>query len=309
MPDTRMTHGDHTGAGTPRVTRLTATPDLLGESPVWDPEAQCLWWIDGVAGKVRRMRVTGNTPAEAESFSFDGHVGSIALADEGCLIVALDHEVLLFSPDEPVRLVLLRLEEADPRMRLNDGKTDRHGRFLVAGMGRGGEAIGALHRICHNRDHAILHDGLTVGNGICFSPDGRVLYFTDTPARKVLACDYDPVTGATSKLRVHIDTAELGSGVDGATVDREGNLWAALIRTARIGCFDPSGRLLRSIAAPTDLPSSLAFGGPAMDRLFVTSIRDSGTGRAVSQHPLGGHLFVIDGLGATGIPETRFGQI
>lgn len=305
MPDTRMTPLE---AAIPQVMRLTDTPDQLGESPVWDPQAQSLWWIDGVAGKVRRLRFAGSEPGELECFSFDAHVGSIALADEGCLVVALEHEVVLFSPDEPVRLLLLRLDEADPRMRLNDGKTDRRGRFLCAGMGRGGEAIGALHRLCDNRDHAVLHEGLTVGNGICFSPDGRVLYFADTPARKVFACDYDPVTGAASKLRVHIDTAALGSGIDGATVDSEGNLWGALIRTARIGCFDPSGVLARSIAAPTDLPSSLAFGGPSMDRLFVTSIRDSGTGRAVSDHPLGGHLFAIDGLGATGIAETRFGH-
>lgn len=307
MPEV-LAHRDHPlRTASPRVSRLTETPDQLGESPVWDAEAQCLWWIDGVAGKVRRMRVTGSEPGEVESFAFDGHVGSIALAEDGCVIVALDHEVLMFCPDSPVRLLLLKLEDADPGMRLNDGKTDRQGRFLCAGMGRGGEAIGALHRICHNRDHSVLHEGLTVGNGICFSPDGRTLYFSDTTARKVYACDYDRASGCISGTRVHIDTAPLGSGIDGATVDRDGNLWGALIRTARIGCFDPSGALVHSFAAPTDLPSSLAFGGPGMDRLFITSIRDSGTGRAVSAHPLGGHLFVVDGLGVRGIPETRFG--
>lgn len=295
---------DGAGGGV-TVTRLSETPDRLGESPVWDTDAQCLWWIDGVAGLVRRMGFEGDAPRGAETFAFEGHVGSIALAEPGGIVVALEHSVVTFRPGAGQPEVLLELSDADPAMRLNDGKADRQGRFLCAGMGRTGAPLGALHRIDRRGGHVVLCEGLTVGNGICFSPDGRVLYFTDTPRRQVMACDYDPESGAASVPRVHIDTDALGSGIDGATVDADGNLWGALIRSAEIGCFDPSGRLLRRIPAPVDLPSSLAFGGPRMDRLFVTSIRDSGTGRAVSTHLEGGHLFVLDGLGSRGLPEAR----
>ena len=291
-----------------RFTRLTAAPDMLGETPVWDAEQGCLWWIDGVAGKVRRMSVEGSEPQVPESFAFPGHVGSIALAEEGCMLVALDRSIVLFRPGEPLQLVMLDLGAPQHPLRLNDGKTDRQGRFLCADIALDRTPNGQLHQIAAGGRHRVLHEGILVGNGLCFSPDGRTLYFSDTMTRKVFACDYDTASGDISAPRLHIDTSALNTGIDGATVDRDGNLWGTMIHLARIGCFDPAGRLIDSFAAPTDLPSSLAFGGERLDRLFITSIRDSGTGRAVSSHPLGGHLFAVDGLGVTGVEETRFGQ-
>lgn len=285
----------------PATTRLSLRPDRLGESPVWDHGCGTLYWVDGVAGAVNRITPAG----QRGRHDLGGHVGAIALADRG-LVVALEHEILLWNPATDWRHSLLRLEDADPAMRLNDGKTDRQGRFLCAGMGRDGGPRGALHQLDPHRGHRVLFDGLRIGNGLCFSPEGGTLYYADTPARMVFARDYDPVTGDVGPERRHLDTGRLGSGVDGATVDSEGRLWAALIRTGEIASFLPDGRIWRRFPAPTDLPSSLAFGGDDLRTLFVTSIRDSGTGRAVSRHPDGGHLFALDGLGATGLPEARF---
>lgn len=292
-----------------RSTRLTRAPDQLGETPVWDVTGNCLWWIDGAAGRVQRMSLSGAEPQMPERFVFDGHVGSIALAPDGCVLVALDRSVMLFRPGDPLQLKVLDLGPAPHPLRLNDGTTDRQGRFLVADLSLDRQPVGQLHQIHPDGRHRVLHQGLLVGNGLCFSPEGETLYFSDTARQKIYACDYDTDSGEAGAPRVHIDTSALGSGTDGATVDADGNLWTTLIRIGRIGCFDPSGQLIDSFAAPTDLPSCVAFGGPQMDRLFVTSIRDSGTGRAVSRHPEGGHLFVIDGLGACGVPDTLFGAM
>ena len=108
--------------------------------------------------------------------------------------------------------------------------------------------------------------------------------------------------------RILVDTAQWNSGPDGATVDSEGCLWVCLIQAAKIARFTPEGQLDRMIDAPVDLPSSVAFGGEDMTTLFVTSIKDSGSGRAISRHPDGGKLFAITGLGAQGVPEARFGS-
>jgi len=297
MPDAR------TDAPGLTVRRLSPAPSALGESPLWDPVSGVLWWVDGVAGTLHGLR----PGAEAiPSRSIGGHLGCIALAADNRLLVARDHEVVLCDPETGATEPFFRLDGADPAMRLNDGKLDRQGRFLCAGMGRGGEPLGALHQIDGAGRHRVLADGIRIGNGICFSPAGDILYFTDTPARVVMAADYDPETGAAGEPRRHIDTAALETGIDGATVDAAGNLWAALITIGGIGCFAPDGRLLQRFPAPVDLPSSLAFGGAGFGTLFVTSIRDSGTGRAVSRHPDGGHLFALDGLGVTGLPEARF---
>lgn len=286
------------------VTRLSQTPDALGESPVWDADANCLWWIDGVAGIIRRRRFKPD--AMVESFVIGGHIGAIALASDGRLVVARRHEFLLFDPASQACSLVLRLDDADPEMRLNDGKLDRQGRLICAGMGRPDHPLGQVHQVDHAGQHRILASGLQIGNGVCFSPDGRTLYFSDTRARKLFICDYDPITGHTGAESLHLDTAPFGSGIDGATVDRDGNLWVAFIHSAEIACFSPDRTLLGRFAAPMDYPSSLTFGGPDLQTLFVTSIRDSGTGRAISQHPDGGHIFAITGTGASGLPEARF---
>lgn len=285
--------------------RLSSGPAALGESPLWDPASGVLWWIDGVAGALHGIRPGGEGPA-IPSRAIGGHLGCIALATGDRLLVARDHEVVLHDLATGDSAPFLTLQNADPAMRLNDGKLDRQGRFLCAGMGRGGQPLGALHQIDGTGQHRVLAEGLRIGNGLCFSPAGDVLYVTDTPARVILAADYDPATGRAGQPRRHIETAGMETGVDGATVDAAGNLWATLVTIGEIGCFAPDGRLLQRMPAPVDLPSSLAFGGPRMGTLFVTSIRDSGTGRAVSRHPLGGHLFALDGTGARGLPEARF---
>lgn len=285
------------------VSRLSDLPAALGESPLWDGASGRLWWIDGVAGRIHWRALTHGPIGR---FDLGGHIGAIALASADRLLVMQDHTFSLFDPASAVSDVFYRLTDADPAMRLNDGKLDRQGRCLCAGMGRGGEPLGALHQLGGAGQHRILANGIRIGNGVCFSPDGETLYFTDTPARRIMACDYDPASGFASAPRQHVDTAPLGSGVDGATVDRNGNLWAALIHSAQIACFGPSGDLLTRFPAPTDLPSSLCFAGPDLSTLVVTSIRDSGTGRAVSHHPDGGHVFALSGTGAIGLPEARF---
>jgi sugar lactone lactonase YvrE len=299
----------HAGADGLNIVRLTARPDRLGESPIWDVDHQCLWWVDGVVGRVRRLRWRDSRPAEVESFALGEHVGAVVLAAGGRLVATLEHSFVLFDPTRQGSIVIAAVRDADPRTRLNDAKTDRQGRLICAGMGRMAEPLGRLHQIDRRGCHRIFGSGLKIGNGICFSPEGRTLYVSDTPARRVFACDYDPDTGRCSSPRLHIDTSRFASGGDGATVDASGDIWIALVGAGLIGRFDPAGRLVDTFEAPVDLPSSLAFGGPDMTTLFVTSIQDSGTGRAVSSHPDGGHLFAVEGLGARGIPETPFAGI
>lgn len=290
------------------VKQLSAEPAALGESPVWDAEHDCLWWIDGVAGRIHRIKWNYDVPDTPEIWSIGGHIGAIALSSDGHIVVARDHGFYLFDPVSGQTELLYELNDADPMMRLNDAKMDRQGRLICAGMGRNGDTIGTLHQIDAAARYRRLGGTLRIGNGVCFSPTGDILYFTDTLEKTLFICEYDGATGDVSPSRRHVDTGALGSGIDGATVDSEGNLWAAFIHTGEIACLAPDGRLLRRFPAPVDLPSSLAFGGPDMKTLFMTSIRDSGTGRAVSKHPEGGHLFAIEGTGATGLPEARLSK-
>lgn len=286
--------------------RLSTTPCALGESPVWDATRNWLWWIDGVAGVIHRLVWPADGNHALARWHIGGHIGAIALAEGGGLVVARDHGFFLFNPATGTTTTVLELEGADPAMRLNDAKLDRQGRLICVGMGRATDPIGMMHQLSGQGVYCNWGGALRIGNGVCFSPAGDTLYFSDTVAKLVFACAYDSETGDISAPRLHVDTSAFGSGVDGATVDRDGNMWATFIHTGEIACLSPSGQLLDRFPAPFDLPSSLAFGGQEMTTLFATSIQDSGTGRAVSRHPDGGHLFAIEGTGATGIAEAYF---
>ena len=132
------------------------------------------------------------------------------------------------------------------------------------------------------------------------------MYFADSMSREIRAYDYDVDGDRIGPPRQLIDTNQFESGPDGATVDAEGYLWVALVRVGRLARISPQGTVDRILDLPVDMPSCPAFGGPNLDTLFVTSIKDSGSGRAVSKHPDGGSVFALKDIGVSGLPEARF---
>jgi L-arabinonolactonase len=287
----------------PVVHLVSETPDLLGESPVWDHRSGRLFWVDGVA---RRIHALDPGSGERWQWTAPSTVGCVALAEEGRLVCGLADGIWMLDLARDTFDPLFRPDPPDPAIRFNDGKTDRQGRFLCGSMGVHAEPIGTLWRVDETGRAQALVGGIRISNALCFSPDGRVLYFADSLERRIRAYPYGADGAAVGEARVFADTAEWNSGPDGATVDAEGCVWTCLVRAGLIARFTPQGVLDRLIDAPTDLPSSLAFGGPGLDTLFVTSIRDSGSGRAVSTHPRGGCLHALTGLGVRGIAETPY---
>ncbi|SCK29094.1 Sugar lactone lactonase YvrE [Variovorax sp. HW608] len=288
-----------------RIDILSPQRDLLGECPLWDERTGSLYWIDGRSQRVRRH--SPSTGATAE-WTAPGHIGSIALCESGRLLLALEHDFHLLdcATGALVRVgdgVVHRAE----RMRLNDGRTDRRGRFVVGSMTLGRhEPLGALYQLGPDGRVRTLDRGIQLANATCFSPDGRWLYFADSPTHQVRRYPYDPATGACGPAEPFIDTRSLGSPPDGATVDADGCLWVALVLAGKLACFAPDGTLLRTIDfAPDAYITCPCFGGPDLDVLYLTSIRDSGN-LLRSQNPEAGAVFVVRGLGVHGLPEVRF---
>lgn len=286
-----------------RIEKLNVAPDMLGESPVWDPDAATLYWVDTVSRKVRSWHPASG---REQCWTTPGLVGSIALGDSNSLIAALQDGFYRLSLATAQVELLWRVETHDARARLNDGKLDRTGRFLCGSMGIHAEPLGALYRFQHGRPAERLADGIRISNSLCFSPAGDVMYFADSMSREIRAYDYDVDGDRIGPPRQLIDTNQFESGPDGATVDAEGYLWVALVRVGRLARISPQGTVDRIIDLPVDMPSCPAFGGPNLDTLFVTSIKDSGSGRAVSKHPDGGSVFALKDIGVSGLPEARF---
>lgn len=287
-----------------RIDRVKVAPDLLGESPIWDGETGRLFWIDAIGRRVRSLHLSSQ---KEQTWCIPSTIGSIGLCRGNDLLLALQDGFHQLSLETSAITPLALLDMPDPRMRLNDGKTDRTGRYICGGMGVHAEPLGALHRLTAPNRLEQFASGLRIANAICFSPSGDRMYFADSLSGQIMACEYERDGAFVGNPRVFIETTPLGSAPDGATVDRDGHLWVALVQAGKIARITPEGHVAGIIDIPVDHPTCPAFGGDNLDILFVTSIKDSGTGRMISSHENAGALFAITGLGVTGIPETRFG--
>ncbi|MCK1512424.1 SMP-30/gluconolactonase/LRE family protein [Bradyrhizobium sp. 190] len=288
----------------PRITRIGATKDQLGESPVWDEQTQSLYWIDSLAGLIRKLSPATGT---IEEFRVPAPIGSLALAHNGDAVLALRHGFARYDFRTQGLTMGPKIGLDHPMLRLNDGKADPFGRF-VAGTMHGGRAederpLGGLYRIDAPGALEHLETDLAVTNGPCFSPDGETFYLSDTARRVIWAYDYRQ-EGPLANRRIFADTEALGSGADGATVDAEGYLWTVLVRIGAIARFAPDGTMVHRIDMPARHPTSVTFGGPSLDVLYVTSI--SRSTHLSDDAPDAGGLFAVEGLRVTGLPAHRF---
>lgn len=286
------------------IARVGTTKDRLGEGPIWDAATQRLFWIDSLAGIVHRLDLASG---ERRDFRVPAPIGSMALCRSGGAVLSLQDGFHRHDFETGVTTPFALLGLGNPDVRLNDGKTDRQGRFLAGTMHlhRAEEepVIGGLYRLDPTGVATALVGDIATSNGPCFSPDGGTFYYADSSRQVIWAFDYDTSTGTPGNKRVFADLRALGTAPDGATVDAEGHVWSALVRTGIIARFDPSGRLVMRIAFPVRYPTSLAFGGADLDVLYVTSISKSV--RFEDPADDAGGLFAIEGLGIRGIAEPR----
>jgi sugar lactone lactonase YvrE len=284
--------------------------DRLGECPLWDERRQALYWIDSKRCLVHRLSPDSG---ERRQWTLPSEIGSLALCESGRLLVALEHEIGFLDVDrddgELAFEQLAHVKHPQARMRLNDGRADRAGRFLVGSLKLApAEPVGELYQLLPSGQLNILERGIRVSNSLGFSPDGRTLYFADSLSHQIRRYSYDPVTGQASGMQVFADTTDLGSGPDGAAVDAEGHLWVAMVMKGQLARFRPDGSLERLLDLPTPYPSCLCFGGAALDTLFVTSLSDTGN-TIKTDDPRAGRLLAVRGTGVQGLHEARFADL
>jgi sugar lactone lactonase YvrE len=282
---------------------------VIGEGPVWDPEARTVYWVDLLGNRIHAWSASGG---DVSSMDIGQNAGCIALRKRGGLVAALQHGFYLVDFRGRSMERIGDPEDDKPGNRFNDGKCDCRGRFwagtmskaLDSGYGDSGPA-GSVYRL--DPDMAITRkiQGVTISNGMGWSPDDRVFYYIDSPTRTVVAYDYDPETGGISDKRVAVRLPEGFVGMpDGMCVDAEGMLWIALWGGSGLSRWDPSsGRLLERLAVPALNVSCCAFGGDGLDELYITTAR---TGTDTEAFPLAGGLFTAR-PGVKGLPAYKFG--
>ncbi len=287
-----------------KISRIGEVKCRLGEGPVWDVQEQALYFVD-----VRGKTLWRHDPSSGafRRWELPLQVGSFALRQGGGALLALEDGFYSFDFDTgATELVALAPGEGEKTI-LNDGKADPRGRFLAGGCVRSladPDPCAALHSLAPDGTVTRLDQHISVANGPCWSPDGKTFYFTDSMPRAIYAYDYDLDTGAVANRRVFADTTGATGVPDGATVDADGNYWVAMCMGGRIVCYSPAGVILRSIDVPAAWVSSVMFGGPGLDQLYFTSIDPAVLDRPSTDSD--GGLYVIEDLGAVGLPEHRF---
>ena len=264
---------------------LPGTAVLLGESPVWDPRTRRLRWVDLFEGPRHHTDpVTGEDEVQQTGAS----CGFVALAADG--LVFARGSLVVHAGDAGERVVA----DLDPsgRLRINDSQVAPGGWLFCGLMGvdrADREGTGRLVRVDADGTVTLVSDGISVANGLGWSPDGRTMFHVDTMALRVHRFDFDPRTGSASNRRTAFTTEEFGGIPDGLAVDVEGRIWLAHFGTPFVVCTDDRGREVDRVELPVPHVTSCAFGGEDLSTLFVTtSWRD-----ATDAHPDAGAVFAV----------------
>lgn len=276
------------------------TKDTLGESPVWCTREQALYWVDTRAPALRRFIPSRNA---VDSWKTPELIGSIALRERGGVLAAMESSIFTFDIGTKTFSAFAQPEKPEKRLRYNDGKADRHGRFWVGSKPEGRDPEGSLFRVDPDGTWKCFETGVTIPNSLAWSPDNRTMYFADSHLHTIFAYDYDIATGMPAKRR---EFAKSKFNPDGAAVDRDGFIWSADYNGWQIVRYAPDGRVDRTVRVPVQRPTSCAFGGAKLDTLYVTTARQRLTDEELKQQPLAGAVLAID-AGVTGIEEPRFG--
>lgn len=273
----------------------------IGESPVWDERRGILWFVDVLSPAVLSLDLKTR---KIVSFAMPADVGSISLASDARLVVALRTGVHLFDPGSGELQFLVHPEPDRTMNRLNDGKVGPDGCFWIGSMHDSVPRApsGALYRVTPAGECRRVLDDIKVSNGLAWSPDGKTMYHADTRESSIKAFDFDAVSGALGQSRPLISLTEEQGLPDGAAVDELGFYWSAGVTSGRINKISPEGELVESIDLPVAAPTMPCFGGADGQTMFVTSLASDRAGRREPGTLL---AFQSDAVGA---PVALFGE-
>jgi sugar lactone lactonase YvrE len=290
---------------------VTAT---LGEGPYWVPGEGRLLWVDIHEGQLHRTDVASGVTdsVKVDPGGRSGPAGrentvsaAFPVAGGGILTAGGSKLTLRFPADDREQRPPRVIAEVPARegVRFNDGAVDPAGRVWIGSMHTGEtEPLGVLYRLDQSGALTPVVRNVTVSNGLAWSPDGSLLYYADSPSRKIDVFDYDPASGEALRRRVFADLRYADGFPDGLTVDADGCVWVAMWGGAALRRFTPSGKPDVMLPVPVAKPTSCAFGGPDLAELYVTTASIGLSDSARAAQPLAGRLLRLR-PGPFGLPS------
>ena len=268
------------------------TPLQVGECPLWHAGERNIYWVDINGFTVHRIHpLTG----EHRKWKMASEPSALAIHPHGGLVVATRQGIVHLDTVSGNCTLMVAAPYDTATTRFNDGRVDSAGRFWIGTIFEPRDAQAAA-MYCLDKGKLILKwsGGMTVSNGLGFSPDGRTMYHSDTTSHRIDRYGIDAETGELSEpqrfQQFSTDKAAPGYGgrPDGAAVDSEGAYWCAMIEGGRLLRFSPEGELLRDVSLPVRCPTMMAFGGEDLRTLYITSIGHGRPEAEREQYPLTG---------------------
>jgi sugar lactone lactonase YvrE len=248
----------------------------LGESPVWSPQENCVWWVDIDGCRLLRTDVTDG---KTQEWAAPEPVGCIVLKPDGTLVAGLATGLFVFDRATG-NFHKACAPETREDVRFNDSAIDPAGRIWAGTMHReNAHAAGAIFCIEPDFSHRRVFDGLWTSNGLAFDVRLDRMYFSDShpSVQTIWVCDYDIATGVPTNRRVFATTHHLAGRPDGAFVDADSSYWIAGIGGAQLLQFSPDGTLMEIIAVPVQHPTKLSMDAHNPRSIFLTSRRLPGS--------------------------------
>ena len=293
-----------TRVDTTELSEILPARALLGEGILWDSRRQLLWWTDIPGKTLHRYEWRVGTTRVLETPDRIGSFGLIAESEH--LIAAFATGIADYDPYRGSLAWLARPDGVGSGIRFNDGRVDHRGRFWTGTMveNSADPPTACLYSFDATKGLRSHVRGVKISNGLCTSPDGKILYFADSPTRTIWAYDLLEPEGTLGVPRIFARSPE-GAFPDGSAVDSDGCVWSAHWGASSVVRYTPDGRVDRTVAVPTRQPSCVCFGGPDLDVLCITTARVDLDAASLASEPNAGDVFLYR-VGARGLPEPEY---
>eukprot|EP01068_Selenidium_serpulae_P010391 Selendium_serpulae@DN5449_c0_g1_i1.p1 len=275
---------------------------LLGECPRWDSEAQCLFWVD--INRFELHRLDSKTGKE-DVLTFSEEVGCFSLRKSGGFVLGMRSGFYVTEGWDTKVTPITDPEKEMTKSRFNDGRCDAVGRFIAGTYYPPKDRDAANLWSLDKGEARLLFDGCLTTNGVAFSLDNKIMYYSDTPKHVIYQADYDVETGRASNRQIFHQFPTGNGRPDGASVDAEGHYWVALYEGGRIVRIDPKGNIVEEIPVPAKCPTMVAFGDSDLKTLYITTAGNRPESET-EEYPHNGKLLKVR-VDVAGREEAKFG--
>ena len=283
---------------------IVDTRAVVGEGPIWDSKTNVLYWLDIINGEVH---IYDPAVGQDTVHEIGQMVGTIVPCKRGGVMLALKDGFATYDLKTKKMEMIVDPEEDKPTNRFNDGKCDPAGRFWAGTLSLKDEMnVCGLYRLDPDLSVHKMLDSVSISNGIVWSLDAKIMYYIDTPTRKLDAFDYDVTSGAIANRRVAIEFPGDMGYPDGMTIDSEGNVWIGFWEGSHVLCFNPTtGKILHRIEMPVTQITACWFGGHNYEDLYITTAALGLDEAALAKQPKAGSLYRCQ-PGPQGLPAHEF---